>query len=54
MLAFIVCAVLVVAIGYFAALCGAELVWWLRDRVQLGKRPQSQPSAISRRQVLSR
>jgi len=54
MLAFIACAVLLVVIGYFAALCSAEVMWWLRDHVHIGKRTQSQPSTISRRQALSR
>jgi hypothetical protein len=55
MLAMIVCAVLLVVIGYFAALMSTEVVWWLRDRVHLGKRTETQPTAaISRRQVVTR
>ncbi len=54
MLAIIVCAAVLVLIGYFAALCGAEFVWWLRDRVSVGQRTQAQTSSISRRQIVTR
>lgn len=54
MLAIIVCAVLLVAIGYFAALCGAEVLWWVRDSIQGNKPVQPQTSPLPRRQIITR
>ena len=54
MLAIIVCAFLLVVLGYFVALCGAEIAWRLRDRMQLNKPIQPQLSTVSRRQIMTR
>jgi hypothetical protein len=54
MVAILVCAAVLFMVGYFAALCGAEIMWWLRDRVQPRQRVEVRASAVARRQIVTR
>lgn len=54
MFAIIVCAAVLMVIGYFAALCSTEVAWWLRGRIQSDKRQSAQPHALSHRQIVTR
>jgi hypothetical protein len=54
MLAIIVCAFLLVAVAYFAVLCGTEAIWWLRDRRNTSRPASQQRTTLSHRQVVTR
>lgn len=54
MLAIIVCAFLLVAVAYFAALCGTEIVWWVRDRLNAERPASQQRTTLTHRQVVTR